>query len=126
MVSPPLRRFIFCGTFRKARFDRTLPAVSRHAALWRPDFPPLNRGGHPSGKLHSHYRIESVTNRESMNRSRRTMKKLLLPLLALSCLQGQKTGRIHSVKVTVLSTMLADAGIGEWGFSALVTADGRQ
>ena len=31
------RRYIFCGTFR-IRF-RT-PAVSRHAALWRPDFPP--------------------------------------------------------------------------------------
>jgi hypothetical protein len=25
----------------------------------------------------------------------------------------------------LLSTMLADAGIGEWGFSALVEADGR-
>jgi hypothetical protein len=36
----PYGRYIFCGTFRKARFERTLPAVSRHAALWRPDFPP--------------------------------------------------------------------------------------
>jgi 7,8-dihydropterin-6-yl-methyl-4-(beta-D-ribofuranosyl)aminobenzene 5'-phosphate synthase len=54
------------------------------------------------------------------------MKKLLLPLLAISCLEAQNAGRIHSLKVTVLSTMLADAGIGEWGFSALVTADGRQ
>ena len=33
-------RYIFCGTFRKVRFERTPPAVSRHAALWRPDFPP--------------------------------------------------------------------------------------
>jgi len=33
------RRYIFCGTFRKVRFERTPPAVSRHAALWRPDFP---------------------------------------------------------------------------------------
>ena len=32
------RRYIFCCTFRRAL--RTLPAVSRHAALWRPDFPP--------------------------------------------------------------------------------------
>jgi hypothetical protein len=31
---------VFCGTFRKARFERAPPAVSRHAALWRPDFPP--------------------------------------------------------------------------------------
>jgi 7,8-dihydropterin-6-yl-methyl-4-(beta-D-ribofuranosyl)aminobenzene 5'-phosphate synthase len=36
-------------------------------------------------------------------------------------------GRIGSVKVTVLSTMLADTkGIGEWGFAALVEADGRR
>jgi len=34
--------------------------------------------------------------------------------------------QIHSVKVTILSTMLADAGIGEWGFSALVEADGHR
>jgi len=31
-----VRRYIFCGTFRIR--SRT-PAVSRHAALWRPDFP---------------------------------------------------------------------------------------
>jgi 7,8-dihydropterin-6-yl-methyl-4-(beta-D-ribofuranosyl)aminobenzene 5'-phosphate synthase len=31
--------------------------------------------------------------------------------------------RIHSVKITLLSTMLADAGIGEWGFAALVEVD---
>ena len=29
------------------------------------------------------------------------------------------------MKVTILSTMLADEGIGEWGFSALVEIDGR-
>src|SRR6266849_2389013 len=38
---PRERRYIFCGTFRKTRFKRIPPAVSRHAALWRPDFPPL-------------------------------------------------------------------------------------
>jgi hypothetical protein len=32
-----VRRYIFCCTFR-IRFR--IPAVSRHAALWRPDFPP--------------------------------------------------------------------------------------
>ena len=35
-------RYIFCGTFREIRFERTPPAVSRHAALWRPDFPPAS------------------------------------------------------------------------------------
>lgn len=34
---------------------------------------------------------------------------------------------VANVKVTVLSTMLADRrGVGEWGFAALVDADGRQ
>ena len=33
--------------------------------------------------------------------------------------------QVHALKVTILSTMLADQGIGEWGFSALVEADGR-
>src|SRR5437868_7704704 len=33
--------------------------------------------------------------------------------------------QIHALKITILSTMLADEGIGEWGFSALVEADGR-
>lgn len=35
--------------------------------------------------------------------------------------------QIRALKITVLSTMLAgDRGIGEWGFSALVEADGRR
>ncbi len=34
---------------------------------------------------------------------------------------------VKALKVTVLSTMLAgDVGIGEWGFAALVEADGRR
>ncbi len=41
-LAPHSRRYIFCGTFREIRFERTPPAVSRHAALWRPDFPPAN------------------------------------------------------------------------------------
>jgi len=44
------RRYIFCGTFR-IRY-RT-PAVSRHAALWRPDFPPPFPGAiaHPAASV---------------------------------------------------------------------------
>jgi 7,8-dihydropterin-6-yl-methyl-4-(beta-D-ribofuranosyl)aminobenzene 5'-phosphate synthase len=34
--------------------------------------------------------------------------------------------RVKSLKITVLSTMLAEPGIGEWGFAALVEADGRR
>ncbi len=32
---------------------------------------------------------------------------------------------VQSLKITILSTMLADDGIGEWGFAALVEADGK-
>jgi 7,8-dihydropterin-6-yl-methyl-4-(beta-D-ribofuranosyl)aminobenzene 5'-phosphate synthase len=48
--------------------------------------------------------------------------------LVLSCqsnAQDKPKQQVESVKVTVLSTMLADAGFGEWGFSALVEADGH-
>lgn len=35
--------------------------------------------------------------------------------------------RVHSLQVRILSTMLtADEGYGEWGFSALVVADGHK
>ena len=33
---------------------------------------------------------------------------------------------VGSLKITILSTMLAEKGMGEWGFSALVEADGRR
>lgn len=47
-----------------------------------------------------------------------------LPLSARA--QSSDLGEVESVKVTLLSTMLAEAGIGEWGFSALVEADGHR
>ncbi len=34
--------------------------------------------------------------------------------------------RVKSVHITILSTMLADQGVGEWGFAALIEADGRR
>ena len=33
---------------------------------------------------------------------------------------------VRSLKITILSTMLADEGIGEWGFAALVEVDGHR
>ena len=67
------------------------------------------------------------------------MKKIriLLSLITLfwvgtsSCVAGQSAPAdshpmVHSLKITILSTMLADDGIGEWGFAALVEADGRK
>jgi 7,8-dihydropterin-6-yl-methyl-4-(beta-D-ribofuranosyl)aminobenzene 5'-phosphate synthase len=34
--------------------------------------------------------------------------------------------QVRTLKVTILSTMLADDGVGEWGFAALVEADGHR
>ncbi len=34
--------------------------------------------------------------------------------------------RVQSLRITILSTMLADRGVGEWGFAALVEADGHR
>ena len=50
------RRYIFCGTFR---IRCRTPAVSRHAALWRPDFPPrqFDRERLPVRQLHDNCRI---------------------------------------------------------------------
>jgi 7,8-dihydropterin-6-yl-methyl-4-(beta-D-ribofuranosyl)aminobenzene 5'-phosphate synthase len=39
-----------------------------------------------------------------------------------SKVEASPHNQLSSVKVTILSTMLADQGIGEWGFSALVEA----
>ena len=43
----------------------------------------------------------------------------------ISAQENQKA-QVQSFKVLILSTMLAESGIGEWGFSALVEADGHQ
>src|SRR5262245_45382602 len=61
----------------------------------------------------------------------RTRRAALL-LLCLAVLRpavgaaADAPGRLRSVRVLVLSTMLADRGLGEWGFAALVEADGHR
>src|SRR5271156_3959086 len=53
-----------------------------------------------------------------------TLALLLVPPLAA---QMDPSYQVRSFRVEVLSTMLtSDAGIGEWGFSALVEADGHR
>ena len=50
-------------------------------------------------------------------------------LLTATALPGAEatTGRAKAVKITVLSTMLAEGNeLGEWGFAALVEVDGRR
>lgn len=51
--------------------------------------------------------------------------------LAAAISQAQATPvpprpRVETLRIVLLSTMLADRGIGEWGFAALVEADGRR
>src|SRR6185295_13501871 len=56
----------------------------------------------------------------------RRVSRWALVLLLLSSATAQ-AGRVKSLKITVLSTMLADRkGVGEWGFAALVEVDGRR
>ena len=64
------------------------------------------------------------------------MRSWLLRVVAMAVIVGATTGllpaqpsaaKAKAVKVTVLSTMLADTeGVGEWGFAALVEVDGQR
>jgi 7,8-dihydropterin-6-yl-methyl-4-(beta-D-ribofuranosyl)aminobenzene 5'-phosphate synthase len=58
----------------------------------------------------------------------RLVVALFLPGLLCAQVEAQpaKHAQVHTLKVTILSTMLADEGIGEWGFAALVEADGHR
>src|SRR6266481_4844965 len=49
----------------------------------------------------------------------------VLPLAAQSAARPAHV-QVKTLKVTILSTMLADEGIGEWGFAALVESDGHR
>ncbi len=48
---------------------------------------------------------------------------LLLTLAAIKLTAQQERHVVKRLKITILSTMLAQRGIGEWGFSALIEAD---
>jgi len=54
---------------------------------------------------------------------------LLLGMMTLLLAGGAQADAAHHVKtlkITTLSTMLADSGLGEWGYAALVEVDGRR
>ena len=52
---------------------------------------------------------------------------IIIIILNSSFIIGQKESTpVSSLKITTLSTMLADRGIGEWGYSALVEVDGKK
>lgn len=55
--------------------------------------------------------------------------KALVIIISLNSffIMGQKESTsVSSLKITTLSTMLADQGIGEWGYSAIVEVDGKK
>ena len=54
------------------------------------------------------------------------MKKLILLVLIIPIFCVAQSPRIKDFKITILSTMLSDTHIGEWGFSALIEADGKR
>ncbi|WP_277280396.1 MBL fold metallo-hydrolase [Novosphingobium cyanobacteriorum] len=49
-----------------------------------------------------------------------------LAVLGPRATEAKDLAMARAVKVTTLSTMLADEGLGEWGYSALVEVDGRK
>ncbi len=53
------------------------------------------------------------------------MKHLIIALLFLPMISFGQNPKIKDFKITILSTMLSDSHIGEWGFSALIEADGK-
>jgi 7,8-dihydropterin-6-yl-methyl-4-(beta-D-ribofuranosyl)aminobenzene 5'-phosphate synthase len=52
--------------------------------------------------------------------------KIPAALLLAALFATAQTAQVKTLRVDVLSTMLAEQGIGEWGFAALVEADGRR
>ena len=54
------------------------------------------------------------------------MKKTLLIALFAPCIIFGQSPQIENFKITILSTMLSDTHIGEWGFSAIIEADGER
>jgi 7,8-dihydropterin-6-yl-methyl-4-(beta-D-ribofuranosyl)aminobenzene 5'-phosphate synthase len=56
----------------------------------------------------------------------RTASEPAVQAVATTAAPARAEGRVKALKITVLSTMLAEEGIGEWGFAALVEVDGRR
>ncbi len=56
------------------------------------------------------------------------LKKLAALVFCLTCLMpgAAQAGQVTALKVTALSTILADRGLGEWGYAALVEVDGHK
>jgi 7,8-dihydropterin-6-yl-methyl-4-(beta-D-ribofuranosyl)aminobenzene 5'-phosphate synthase len=81
-------------------------------------------------------RSPSTTHRRSQMRHSAVALPLIGVLLAVGGARAETrpdplppaptAHRVRSLHVTILSTMLADRGIGQWGFAALVEVDGQR
>src|ERR1700678_4747104 len=57
----------------------------------------------------------------------RSLAFVTVLLAAFPAAAADAPSRVRALKITILSTMLADGNeLGEWGFSALVEADGHR
>jgi len=56
--------------------------------------------------------------------TRTSLTLLFLVLLSDPVSADEKPYQVKDLKITILSTMMTQVGVGEWGFSALVEADG--
>ena len=54
------------------------------------------------------------------------MKHPIIALLFIPIISFGQNPRIKDFKITILSTMLSDFHTGEWGFSAMIEADGKR
>lgn len=54
------------------------------------------------------------------------MLKFILTSFLIVQISNEQHTKIEDFKVTILSTMLSDFYVGEWGFSALIEADGKK
>ena len=62
-----------------------------------------------------------------MQRRLRWCAAVLGLIVSLGAAEPPAAGKVRALKITVLSTMLADGdALGEWGFAALVEADGHR
>src|SRR5262245_1927625 len=66
--------------------------------------------------------------KEMLQSTRSGTSRVIVVLLAAVLLAAAPAARgpVRSLRITTLSTMLADDGIGEWGYAALVEVDGRR
>ena len=61
-----------------------------------------------------------------MSIARTTFAFFSLALLSASVVADDEPYRVKDLKITILSTMMTQVGVGEWGFAALVEADGHR